>query len=84
MAYARSGQVDSALAWLERGATDRTPGLLSARVDPMFDSLRRLRRFRDAMARLQTPAAGASLPDPAPARNPFMHPALRQTVSLRH
>ena len=51
LVYAGLGEVEPALAWLERAYTERS-GLNDLAVDPRFDSIRRDARFRALLARI--------------------------------
>ena len=55
LAYARIGQVEQALAWLEAGYRQRAPGLSGLKVDPLFDPLRGNPRFQDLLGRMNFP-----------------------------
>jgi TolB-like protein/DNA-binding winged helix-turn-helix (wHTH) protein len=55
IAYARMGNAEQALAWLEVGYRQRAPGLSGLKVDPLFDSLRSNPRFQDLIRRMNFP-----------------------------
>lgn len=50
--YARLGQPDAALDWLERAERSRAFKLISVNADPVFDGLRHRERFRQLLRRL--------------------------------
>lgn len=51
-AYAQRGEADRAFAALERGFEVNDPGLNTLSVDPLFDPIRRDRRFGDMLKRV--------------------------------
>jgi serine/threonine-protein kinase len=53
--YARLGETELALDWLEEAYGQRRPDLTSLGVDPLWDSLRSHPRFRDLLVRLNLP-----------------------------
>jgi hypothetical protein len=53
--YAARGDVPQALTMLERARTVGDPGLQSAQVDPLFDSLRNEPRYKTLIAQLKFP-----------------------------
>ena len=53
--YAARGDVPKALTMLERARTVGDPGLQSAKVDPLFDSLRNDPRYKALIAQLKFP-----------------------------
>ncbi len=53
--YAARGDVANALTMLERARTVGDPGLQSAKVDPLFDSLRNDPRYKALIAQLKFP-----------------------------
>jgi TolB-like protein/Flp pilus assembly protein TadD len=53
--YAARGDVPQALTMLERAHTVGDPGLQSAQVDPLFDSLRNEPRYKTLIAQLKFP-----------------------------
>jgi TolB-like protein/DNA-binding winged helix-turn-helix (wHTH) protein/Tfp pilus assembly protein PilF len=55
LAYARIGEADQALAWLDAGYGQRAPGLSGLKVDPLFDPLRGNPRFQDLLRRMNFP-----------------------------
>ena len=50
--YARLGERDKAFEMLEKAYTDHSSGIIYAKVEPVFDSLRSDRRFVDLMRRV--------------------------------
>ncbi len=54
-AYARLGEAEQALAWLEEAYRQRDPGLSGLKVEPLFDFLRRHPRFEDLVRRMNFP-----------------------------
>jgi tetratricopeptide (TPR) repeat protein len=50
--YMRLNQKDRALAWLEKAFEERSPELLSLKVDPVFDGLRSDSRFQNMLRRI--------------------------------
>ena len=55
--YARAGEPDAALAWLEKAYQDRQPQLLHVRAMPVFDGLRPSPQFQDLLRRIGFPEA---------------------------
>jgi TolB-like protein/DNA-binding winged helix-turn-helix (wHTH) protein/tetratricopeptide (TPR) repeat protein len=55
-AYARLGQEDEAVDWIERAFREREGWLAYLNVSPHFDGLRTNPRFRDIVARIGLPA----------------------------
>ena len=55
IAYARIGNAERALAWLEAGYRQHAPGLSGLKVDPLFDSLRSNPRFQDLIRHMNFP-----------------------------
>jgi TolB-like protein/DNA-binding winged helix-turn-helix (wHTH) protein len=53
--YARAGEIEAALRWLERAYEDRSPLLVLIKVNPAFDSLRTDPRFEDLLRRIGLP-----------------------------
>jgi tetratricopeptide (TPR) repeat protein len=51
------GNTDSALDWLERAVGERHTGFYAPSVDPIYDSLRSVPRFRALMAQMHLPAS---------------------------
>jgi len=51
------GHTDAALDWLERAVGERHTGFYFPSVDPIYDSVRSLSRFRALMARMNIPAS---------------------------
>jgi len=51
--YARMGEKDKTLTWLEKAYDEHDSGLVSLAVDPLFDSVRSDARFRDLLRRLK-------------------------------
>jgi TolB-like protein/DNA-binding winged helix-turn-helix (wHTH) protein/Tfp pilus assembly protein PilF len=54
-AYARLGNTEQTLGWLEEAYRERAPGLSSLKVDPFFDFLRSNPRFQDLLRRMNFP-----------------------------
>ena len=54
--YAGLGQEEQALEWLEKGFEERGNLLCYLSVDPAFDSLRSLPRFKDLLRRIGFPS----------------------------
>ena len=54
-AYARLGNAEQTLAWLEEAYRQRDPGLSSLKVEPLFDFLRSNPRFQDLLRRMNFP-----------------------------
>jgi tetratricopeptide (TPR) repeat protein len=52
LGYAAIGEIDEALAWLERSHREREPLLVQAKVHPHLDSLRSDPRFDDLLRRI--------------------------------
>lgn len=50
--YARLGETDQALAWLERAYDEHEPQLVNLNVEPMLDSLHSDPRFADLLRRM--------------------------------
>ena len=55
LAYARIGQSEQALAWLEEAYRQRAPELSGLKVNPLFDFLRSKPRFQDLLGRMNFP-----------------------------
>ncbi len=55
--YAQLGEKDRAFAALDRGWTIRDPGLISVRIDPFLDPLRRDQRLDTIIKKMQFPRA---------------------------
>lgn len=55
-AYAQRGEPDKAFAALQRGIEVDDPGLNTLRVDPLFDPIRKERRFNTILTQLELPA----------------------------
>ncbi len=53
--YARAGENDRALEWLERAYEARDPNLVYIGVQPLFDSVRDDPRFQDLLRRMNLP-----------------------------
>jgi hypothetical protein len=53
--YAGLGEMDKALAWLERAFAERSTWMLYLKVDPWLDSLRSEPRFQDLLRRMNFP-----------------------------
>ncbi len=53
--YARAGEVDIALHWLERALEERDPNMTLLSVVPSWDSLRDDPRFQDLLRRMNLP-----------------------------
>ena len=53
LAYTRLRDKEQALAWLERGYTERSEALLYLKVDPRYDWLRSDPRFRKLLQQLR-------------------------------
>jgi TolB-like protein len=53
--YARSGDTQPAIQWLEKAYEDRSPFLLHMKADPAFEVLRRDERFQDIVRRIGFP-----------------------------
>jgi hypothetical protein len=53
--YAQRGDRKAALDWLEKAMRLRDPGLVSTKVDPLMDPLRKEPRFQAVMRELQFP-----------------------------
>ena len=51
--YARMGEKDKTLTWLEKAYGEHDSGLVSLAVDPLFDNVRSEPRFRDLLRRLK-------------------------------
>jgi serine/threonine protein kinase/Tfp pilus assembly protein PilF len=51
--YARMGEKDKTLTWLEKAYGEHDSGLVSLAVDPLFDNVRSDPRFRDLLKRLK-------------------------------
>lgn len=51
--YARMGEKDKTLAWLEKAYGEHDSGLVSVAVDPLFDNVHSDSRFRDLLRRLK-------------------------------
>jgi len=54
-AYARLGNVEQTLGWLEKAYRQRDPGLSSLKVEPLFEFLRSNPRFQDLLRRMNFP-----------------------------
>jgi hypothetical protein len=54
--HANLGQVDEAIAALERGWQIKDPGLLGMKTDAKLDPIRRDRRFAALMQKMKFPA----------------------------
>jgi hypothetical protein len=52
VAYARLGDKDQALAWLEKAYAQHSNGLTSLKVDPTYDLVRGDPRFKDLLRRV--------------------------------
>jgi TolB-like protein len=50
--FARLGETDSALVWLEKALSERTPGLTHINADPRFEKLHSHPRFLDVVRRI--------------------------------
>ena len=55
VAYARLGNAEQTLAWLEEAYRQRDPWLSSLKVEPLFDFLRSNPRFQDLLRRMNFP-----------------------------
>jgi hypothetical protein len=55
--YARLGDTENAVQWLERAFRERVPHLTDIFVEPMYDSLRKDPQFSKLIERLQPPAS---------------------------
>jgi hypothetical protein len=53
--YAGLGDNDRALDWLEKAYQERSTGLLTLKVHPIFDGLRSDQRFRSLLRRIGLP-----------------------------
>ena len=53
--YARLGQIEEAVTWLERAYEERDHGLIYLKVFQAYDSMRSHPRFQDLMRRLNFP-----------------------------
>ena len=53
--YARAGELDLALHWLERGLEERDPNMTLLSVGPEYDILRDDPRFQDLLRRMNLP-----------------------------
>ncbi len=53
--YAGLGDKENALQWLEKAYVERSVGLLTLRVHPIFDALRSAPRFQDLLRRVGLP-----------------------------
>lgn len=51
--YARLGEKDQTLTWLEKAYQEHDSGLVSLRVEPMFDAVRSDPRFQDLLKRMK-------------------------------
>jgi tetratricopeptide (TPR) repeat protein len=51
--YARLGEKDQTLTWLEKAYQEHDSGLVSLRVEPMFDTVRSDPRFQDLLKRMK-------------------------------
>jgi adenylate cyclase len=54
-AYARLGNTEQTLGWLEEAYRQRAPGLSGLKVEPLFDFLRSSPRFQDLLRRMNFP-----------------------------
>jgi tetratricopeptide (TPR) repeat protein len=54
-AYAYRGERDKAFEWLDRAFTQKDPGLINVKTDPLFTSLRGDPRFSKLLRRMQLP-----------------------------
>lgn len=54
--YAQWGDISTALGWLEKAYELKDPGILSLRVDPLFDPLRKEARFQEIERKLKYPS----------------------------
>lgn len=52
MGYARQGNVEQALTWLEKGVEARDPAILTVKVEPVFDVVRANPRYTKLLQRL--------------------------------
>jgi tetratricopeptide (TPR) repeat protein len=68
--HAALGQDEEALAWLLRAQDERSPSLVYALADPLFDRLRGDARFQSLAARVAPPVTGLSAENPATAAGP--------------
>ena len=55
LAYARLGNAEQVLTWLEEAYRQRAPGLSGLKVEPLFDFLRGNPRFQDLLRRMNFP-----------------------------
>ena len=53
LAYARLGNKDQALDWLERAYTERSEAVLYLKVDPRYDSLRADLHFKKLLQQMR-------------------------------
>jgi hypothetical protein len=53
--YARLGEKDQSLAWLQKGYDERVDGMTLLKVEPDFDDLRSDPRFQDLVHRVGLP-----------------------------
>ena len=51
-AYARLGDAEQALAWLEKAFEEHDSRLVALKVDPVFESLRANSKFKDLTRRV--------------------------------
>jgi len=55
VAYARLGNAEQTLAWLEEACRERVPWLSGLKVEPYFDFLRSYPRFQNLLRRMNFP-----------------------------
>ncbi len=60
LVHTRLGRAAQALRWLERGFVEQDTTMVSLRVDPRFDSLRRTARFQALLKRMNFPESDTS------------------------
>jgi hypothetical protein len=54
--YAQWGDIPAALGWIEKAYELKDPGILSLRIDPFFDPLRKEARFQEIERKLKYPS----------------------------
>jgi hypothetical protein len=52
-AYAYRGELDSAFSWLDRAYRQHDAGMLSVRVDPLLENLRKDSRYKAILVRMK-------------------------------
>ena len=53
--YARAGQAESAMDWLEKAEEGRAPTIMHSLLDPVFDAFRDTPRFKALRRQLNLP-----------------------------